>query len=70
MAFKYYFICIPEYDYICLVNMSHPNIFGYLFIEICDIRIYLDIISCSFYDICLQLPPHPPLMGKYYVKGP
>ena len=48
----------PEYDYICLVNMWHPNIFGYLLIEICDIQIYLDIFSCPFYDICLQMPPH------------
>ena len=39
------------YSDICLVNMLHPNIFGYLFGTYCDIRIYLETHSCPFYDI-------------------
>ena len=69
ILFVFVFMPFPEYDYICLVNMWHPNIFGYLLIEICDIQIYLDICSCPFYDICLQMLP-PPLMATYYVKRP
>ena len=61
MLYVFVLVPFPEYYYICLVNMWHLNIFGYLFIEICDIQIYLDICSCPFYNIFLQLPnaPHP-----------
>ena len=49
--------------------MCNPNTFGYLFIEICDIRIYVDIISCPFYDICLQLTP-PSFNGDILCERP
>ena len=67
ILFVFVFVPFQEYGYICLVNMWHPNIFGYLFIEICDIQIYLDIHSCPFYDICLPLLP--PWWLTKYVKG-
>ena len=80
MALKFY-----SYLYLChfhsmiifvsKVNMWHPNAFGYLFIEICDIQIYLNVCSCPFYDICLLLPPplvadkicERPLMRNFFV---
>ena len=43
------------YSDIRLVNMWHPNIFGYLSRKLCGIQIYSDICLGSFYDIRLSL---------------
>ena len=47
---------IQIYLDICLVNMGHPNIFGYLFSTVCGIQIFSYICLCPFYEICSSLP--------------
>ena len=40
---------------IALVNMWHPNLFGYLLGTKCGIQTYSDICSCQFYYISSSL---------------
>ena len=49
---------IQIYSDIYLVNMLHPNIFGYSFGTLCGIRICLDIRLCPFYYIRSSLAWH------------